>query len=388
MDGFTLYHLDHFFGIFSTLNPNFINTIDIYKGGFSAEYGGRVSSVVDVSSRPGNRDKINGGAGINFLSTNFYLDVPIGKKINLMAGLRNSFTGVIESGLYSEFLTSSRQNFISSFDDPDITSLELSPSLSFYDINAKLTFRPSDKTSINANLYISEDDYQGIFNENDDFARLEIIDKADWSNAGFSMNLNQSIRQNQVLGVSVSASEFSNSESLSSGFSNLEAVEFAGDSIQANSVISSSSFIVDNQVSDVSIKVSHDLFIDESSELKTGLELNNIETLFASTISLSDFFSDSLGQPFGDSLLQNAAISSLFGSYTRRFGRFSPTVGFRANYYDISDEWYFEPRLNLNYEASENMQLKGAFSVHHQFLNQSSLSFLNSGRLIQELMVY
>ncbi len=380
MDGFTLYHLDHFFGIFSTLNPNFINTIDIYKGGFSAEYGGRVSSVVDVSSRPGNRDKINGGAGINFLSTNFYLDIPVGNKINLMAGLRNSFTGVIESGLYSEFLTSSRQNFISSFDDPEITSLELSPSLNFYDVNAKLTYRPSDKTSINASLYVSEDDYQGLFVEEDDFIQLDIIDKADWSNAGLSLNLNQSIQQNQVLGVSLSASEFSNAESLSSGFSNLEAVEFAGDSIFANTLISGSSFVIDNQVSDVSLKLSHEWYVDADSEFKTGLELNSMETFFASTFTLEDFFADSINEPFGDSLLQNANITSLYGSYSTRFGRFSPTIGVRTNFYDLSNEWYTEPRINLAYQLSDRIQLKGAYSTHHQFLNQSSLSYVNSGR--------
>ena len=53
MDGFTLYNLDHFFGIFSTLNPNAINNVSIYKGGFGPKYGGRVSSVIDVAGKNG-----------------------------------------------------------------------------------------------------------------------------------------------------------------------------------------------------------------------------------------------------------------------------------------------------------------------------------------------
>ena len=53
LDGFTLYNVDHFFGIFSALNPNAINNVSVYKGGFGPEYGGRVSSVVDVAGKSG-----------------------------------------------------------------------------------------------------------------------------------------------------------------------------------------------------------------------------------------------------------------------------------------------------------------------------------------------
>ena len=157
-------------------------------------------------------------------------------------------------------------------------------------------------------------------------------------------------------------------------------VEFAGDSVRANTLILGSSQSFDNKVSDLSIKLFHDYFINENSELKTGMELNAIETFFAATYAFEDFQSDSMVNATGDSLLQSGEITSLFASYSTQFGRFSPTLGVRTNYYNISNEWYFEPRINLAYQASNRLQIKGAYSIHHQFLNQSSLSYINAGR--------
>lgn len=380
MDGFTLYHLDHFFGIFSTLNPNFINSIDIYKGGFGAEYGGRVSSVVDVKSRPGNRNKISGGAGVNFLSTNFYFDVPIGDKLNVMAGFRNSFTGIVESNLYTEFLASSRQNFLSSFDDPDLNSLELSPSLSFYDLNTKVSFRPSDKATINANLYVNEDDYKGSFQEITTNNSSRVTDKADWSNAGLSLNWNQFIEQNQLLGLTLSASEYKNSESLNTGFNVLSDVEFNNSLIGANTTLDETSFQVQNQVNDMNLKLSHEYFFNDDNHLKTGFEFNNIATEYYSATQIEDFFSDSTVVLPSDTLEQQANISSAYGSFTNKIGRLATTIGFRANHYDVKNEWFIEPRINIAFQVSDQFQLKGAYTHHHQFINQTSLSYLNSDR--------
>ncbi|MEM6813570.1 MAG: TonB-dependent receptor [Bacteroidota bacterium] len=380
MDGFTVYHLDHFFGIFSTINPNFINTVNIYKGGFSAEYGGRASSVVDVSSRPGFRDKVSGGAGINFLSTNFYLDIPISNKLNAMIGLRNSFTSIIESDLYTDFLTSSRQNFISSFDNPNLNSLELSPSLSFYDLNAKMSYRPSDKTTININLYLNEDNYQGTFSERDEISEYTVIDKANWSNVGFSLRWDQLLKKDYLLTLSLSASKFRNTESLFTGLNAVDNIEFNQDRISANSVIEQSFVNITNQVNDISFKLQNEFFLTDQSELLAGMEINNLETDYSSLINFQDFLSDSVEQDFADSLTQNTIVTSFFTSYTNRIGRLAATFGMRTNYYEIADKWFTEPRINLGFQVTDRLQMKGSFSYHYQFLNQTSLSLMNPDR--------
>jgi len=72
LDGMTVYKVDHFFGFFSAFNANAVKDVQLYKGGFPARYGGRLSSVVDMTGKTGSFEKIKGGAGLNLLSVNGY----------------------------------------------------------------------------------------------------------------------------------------------------------------------------------------------------------------------------------------------------------------------------------------------------------------------------
>ena len=64
-DGMTVYHVDHFFGFFSAFNPDAVKDVQFYKGGFPAQYGGRLSSVVDMIGKSGDPDNLHIGAGLN-----------------------------------------------------------------------------------------------------------------------------------------------------------------------------------------------------------------------------------------------------------------------------------------------------------------------------------
>ena len=76
LDGMRIYNPFHAFGIFSIFDPNIIKTTEVYTGAFPAEYGGKLSSVVDMTTRDGGSKKISGHANINFLSTELELDGP------------------------------------------------------------------------------------------------------------------------------------------------------------------------------------------------------------------------------------------------------------------------------------------------------------------------
>ncbi|MCH8017055.1 MAG: ribose-phosphate pyrophosphokinase-like domain-containing protein, partial [Acidobacteria bacterium] len=78
-DGFTIYDVDHFFGIFSAFNANAIENITMYKGGFESKYGSRISSVVDLTGKSGRSNEPSFGGGISFLSYNAYMDIPLGR---------------------------------------------------------------------------------------------------------------------------------------------------------------------------------------------------------------------------------------------------------------------------------------------------------------------
>lgn len=64
-DGFTVYHVDHFFGFFSAFNAEAIKDVQLYKGGFEAQYGGRLSSVVELTGKNGNKNEFDASLGLS-----------------------------------------------------------------------------------------------------------------------------------------------------------------------------------------------------------------------------------------------------------------------------------------------------------------------------------
>ena len=194
LDGMTVYKVDHFFGFFSAFNANAVKDVQLFKGGFPAKYGGRTSSVVDLTGKTGSFEKIKGSAGINFLSANAMVEIPFAKKFSLLLAGRRSYTDVIQSGLYKNitgnFLDNNQQIGNLSFN-------ELEPSFYFYDWNGKLSFRPSDKDMISLSVYNGKDflDQSRTLLRVIDFGssipvrhvNIDIAEKTDWGNKAGSL---------------------------------------------------------------------------------------------------------------------------------------------------------------------------------------------------------
>ena len=102
-DDFTVYHVDHVFGFFSAFNNNAIKDVQFYKGGFGAKYGGRMSSVVDITGKDGNTEQFGIGASVSLLSTNAVVEQPFadGAGSFILTG-RKSY----QSDLYNDILES------------------------------------------------------------------------------------------------------------------------------------------------------------------------------------------------------------------------------------------------------------------------------------------
>lgn len=101
VDGTDIYNPEHAFGLFSTFNTDAIKNVVISKGGFGAEYGGRLSSVVDVTNLDGNRNQFTGTANISLLSAKSTVQIPLGRYGSLSGSLRRTYfdktIGQIES---------------------------------------------------------------------------------------------------------------------------------------------------------------------------------------------------------------------------------------------------------------------------------------------------
>ncbi len=145
LDGSTLYNADHLKGFVSCLNADVIQNVLLYKGGFPARYGSRLSSVIDVGIREGNYDYYHAGATIGVLSSKMHTEGPIemGKSSFIFAA-RMSYLDFIVMPVIRKLADNSGS--LSSF-----------ANMNYYDINAKLTRKFSDRDKVSAVFYLGND---------------------------------------------------------------------------------------------------------------------------------------------------------------------------------------------------------------------------------------
>ncbi|NOQ91308.1 MAG: TonB-dependent receptor plug domain-containing protein [Flavobacteriaceae bacterium] len=138
LDNAVIYNPTHFFGIFSALNPYTTGTLDIYKGSIPAQYGGRLSSVFDITTKNGNNQKFSGEGAIGPVTSNLTLEIPVVKdKSALIIGGR---------GTYSDWI-------LKSIDDEALNNSEAS----FYDAIVKYNHKINDNNNIETTGYFSKD---------------------------------------------------------------------------------------------------------------------------------------------------------------------------------------------------------------------------------------
>ncbi|HEY1196365.1 TonB-dependent receptor [Flavobacterium sp.] len=140
LDHATLYNPSHFFGFFTALNPYTTKKVDIYKGSIPAEFGGRLSSVFDISSKSGNVNEFQGEGGIGPVTSNLMLSTPVVKgKSSLILGGRAT---------YSDYI-------LKSLDDENLKNSQAS----FYDFILKYNHKINANNDIESTLYYSHDKF-------------------------------------------------------------------------------------------------------------------------------------------------------------------------------------------------------------------------------------
>ena len=195
-DGFTVYHVDHLFGFFSAFNANAVKDVQLYKGGFDAKYGGRLSSVVELTGKEGNIKEFNMGLGLSLLSVNGFVEAPFadGKGSFLVAG-RRSFQSSFYNNIFDAYTESNEA--ASTGTGRRIAQLETQPNTFFYDLNAKATYRPNSKDVFSFSFYNGQDNLdnsnsldESVFTSrgiNIDFSFDRIdTDLTEWGNWGAS----------------------------------------------------------------------------------------------------------------------------------------------------------------------------------------------------------
>ncbi|MCB1148099.1 MAG: carboxypeptidase-like regulatory domain-containing protein, partial [Leptospiraceae bacterium] len=110
-DGFTIYHVDHLFGVFSALNPESVKSLRLHKGAFESRFGGRNTGIFEITGTEGSRyrNRISVGAGL--ISGDLSLSVPLaGNKGSIVVNGRRSFTDMFRSPLYKSLFNTVYNN--------------------------------------------------------------------------------------------------------------------------------------------------------------------------------------------------------------------------------------------------------------------------------------
>lgn len=136
----TIYNPSHFFGFFSAFNPEIVQDVELYKSSMPAKYGGRLASVLNITGKKGNNEKIQGSAGIGVLTSRLNLEGPIIKdKLHFIAGARTTY-----SNWLFKFL-------------PEASGFKNSKA-SFYDLNAILSHEVNKNNDYTITGYLSSDE--------------------------------------------------------------------------------------------------------------------------------------------------------------------------------------------------------------------------------------
>jgi len=141
LDEATVYNADHLLGFFSTFNSDAIKDIQMFKGTAPAEYGGRISSVLDIKMNDGNNQNYHVGGGIGLISSRLKLEGPIEKD-------------------KSSFLITARRTYADLFLKLSSDELINNNQLYFYDLNAKVNYKIDDKNRLYLSGYFGRDVFE------------------------------------------------------------------------------------------------------------------------------------------------------------------------------------------------------------------------------------
>jgi len=186
LDEATVYNAAHLFGFFSIFNADAIKNVELIKGGMPANYGGRLSSVLDITMRDGNMKELHGEGGIGLISSRFTLEGPLKKDVGsfIVSGRRT----------YIDILT---QPFIP--EDSDFGGTRYF----FYDINAKANYRLGPKDRVYLSSYFGRDVFDFDTNDNSD-----PVFSIPWGNATVAARWNHLFNPKLFLNATATFSDY------------------------------------------------------------------------------------------------------------------------------------------------------------------------------------
>ncbi len=316
LDGVTVYNPFHLGGFLSTFNSDAVQDIRLLKSGFPAEYGGRLSSVVDITMKEGTKERISGSAAVNLINSRLTLEGPISKDVTFMVSGRRMYLDLIMA----------------------LANMRDSPKYYFYDLNAKtnVTFSESDR------LFVSGYFGRDVFTPGTSGSDFDIS----WGN--YTGNL----RWMHI----VSSSIFTNFSAIVTDYSFSAAIRNEGSSDEIFDAIS--------RIRDYTLRGEIQWSLAENHVAKAGSELTHHGfRVSAATHSVNLLNSGDLTN------IGSADLSAYAQDEWMIAPEISLNVGGRSVYFDDGKYLRFEPRISAAYHATDDLTISASAAQVHQFLH-------------------
>ncbi|MEM7161018.1 MAG: carboxypeptidase-like regulatory domain-containing protein [Bacteroidota bacterium] len=370
LDGFKLYNLDHFFGIFSTINPDIIKDIRVFKSGFDAKYGSRVSGVIDLSGKEGNAKRPSGSLSFNTINITGLIETPIvNQKLTFITAIRRAHSDIYQNPIYQNLFGSAFDTSANSRNQGLDLDGEESPDFNFYDVYSKLTFKPDLENNFSLTFFRGQDNFSvrdtSNFNGNQ-LLRINQNDyNFDWGNIGVGALWTKQWDDNVFSKVTIGQSSFNRNyhrlfqiidRDENTGaesrdiYSNAERSQLQDFTLNANVFVKRT---IDEEIG----------FGYEGTVISIAGINNSIDSIERSTLNFD---------------LQGIT-HSLWTSYNREMGDTKFKLGLRATHYSITNEFYISPRVIITRKIDDNFTLHVNAGRYFQFVRRTNRQniFLN-----------
>lgn len=350
LDEAPVYNASHLLGFFSTFNSDAIKDINLYKGGMPAQYGGRLSSVVDIKMKDGDNKNYDVNGGLGLISSRLNVQGPIVK----------------DKG---SFIISGRRSYADLFLKLSSDSALNNNTLYFYDLNLKANYNLGQKDKVYLSGYFGRD----VLALGETFA-------SDWGNKTGTLRWNHVLNNKLFSNTSLIYSDYSYKIKINSG---------------------SDKFVITSQIQDVNVKQDFDFFLNKNNKIKFGANVirhnvspgridaegsSNLKSSVvqkryswesALYVSHEVAFNKKLNMVYGLRLSDLKVIGP--GNYFNydSEGHTVDTISYKRGQ-KVVDYWNLEPRWSAGYQLTENKSIKASYNRNVQNLHLISNSTTSS----------
>jgi outer membrane receptor for ferrienterochelin and colicin len=340
LDGATVYNAQHLFGFFSLFNGDALRSVELIKGGFPARYGGRLSSVIDMNMKDGNKEKYTGELGVGIISTKGILEGPFAKG-------------------KGSFIVSGRRTYIDALAQPIILAANNGNTAGyfFYDFNAKANYEIGPKDRVYLSGYFGRDKFYFNQKESQGSESYENKTSFGWGNATGTARWNHLFTPKLFSNTSVIYSFYElaiKAEEKESGQSSFELQYGSG-------------------IRDWSIKQDFDWYANNNHKVKFGLVVTDHLFTPDALVLKDNYFNENLERKTNYSALET-------GLYAEDEWKISPRLkslfGMRLSTFSVKNTTYVkpEPRIALAYSVTSDLSLKASYATMNQYIHLLSNS--------------